>query len=49
MFVTLLGIVTLIRLVQPMNAESPMVVTLFGDRDAGQAGAGIERLAPECS
>ena len=30
MLVTLLGIVTLVRLVQPENAPSPMLVTLLG-------------------
>ena len=30
MLVTLLGIVTLVRLVQPANAQSPMLVTLLG-------------------
>ena len=30
MLVTLFGIVTLARLVQPLNAESAMLVTLFG-------------------
>ncbi len=30
MLVTLLGIVTLVRLVQPENAPSPMLVTLSG-------------------
>ena len=30
MLVTLLGIVTLDRLVQPANAASPMLVTLLG-------------------
>ena len=30
MFVTLLGIVMLVRFVQPENAPSPMVVTLLG-------------------
>ena len=30
MLVTLLGIVTLVRLVQPENAQSPMLVTLLG-------------------
>ncbi len=30
MLVTLLGIVTLVRLLQPENAESPMLVTLLG-------------------
>ena len=30
MLVTLLGIVTLVRLVQPQNAQSPMLVTLLG-------------------
>ena len=30
MLVTLLGIVTLVRLVQPANASSPMLVTLLG-------------------
>ena len=30
MLVTLSGIVTLVRLVQPMNAASPMLVTLLG-------------------
>ena len=30
MLVTLLGIVTLVRLVQPSNAASPMLVTLLG-------------------
>ena len=30
MLVTLLGIVMLVRLMQPLNALSPMLVTLFG-------------------
>ena len=30
MLVTLLGIVTLVRLVQPENASVPMLVTLLG-------------------
>ena len=30
MLVTLLGIVTLVRLVQPENASFPMLVTLLG-------------------
>ena len=30
MLVTLLGIVTLVRLAQPENAASPMLVTLLG-------------------
>ena len=30
MLVTLLGIVTLVRLEQPSNAEEPMLVTLLG-------------------
>ena len=30
MLVTLLGIVMLVRLVQPQKASSPMIVTLFG-------------------
>jgi hypothetical protein len=30
MLVTLLGIVTLVRPVQPENAEDPMLVTLLG-------------------
>ena len=31
MLVTLLGIVTLVRLVHSANAASPMLVTLFGN------------------
>ena len=30
MLVTLLGVVMLVRLLQPKNAESPMLVTLLG-------------------
>ena len=30
MLVTLFGIVTLVRLLQPENTEEPMLVTLFG-------------------
>ena len=30
MIVTLFGIVMLVRLLQPTNAESPILVTLFG-------------------
>ena len=37
MLVTLLRIVTLVRLEQSKNAMSPMVVTLLGIADAGYA------------
>ena len=47
MLVTLLGIVTLVRLVQPENA-CPDAGDAVGDRDVGQAGAAIERRSPRC-
>jgi hypothetical protein len=40
------GIVTLVRLVHLIERPSPMLVTV-GDRDAGQAGAAIERIVPD--
>ena len=39
MLVTLLRIVTLVRLVQPQNDIIPDAGDAVGDRDAGQAGA----------
>ena len=39
MLVTLLGIVTLVRLGQKANAPVPDAGDAVGDRDAGQAGA----------
>ena len=47
MLVTLLGIVTLVRLVQPENASVPDAGDAVGDRDAGQAGAAVERPVPD--
>jgi hypothetical protein len=47
MLVTLVGIVTLVRLVQALNAPYPDIGDAVGDRDAGQAGAGHERLVPD--
>jgi hypothetical protein len=43
MLVTVLGIVTLVSLVHPPNALSPMLVTLLPIVDGGQVGAGRER------
>ena len=47
MLVTLLGIVTLVRLVQPRERLVPDAGDAVGDGDAGQAGAAIERLVPD--
>ena len=47
MLVTLLGIVTLVRLVQPCERIVPDAGDAVGDRDAGQAGAVIERIVPD--
>ena len=47
MLVTLLGMVTLVRLVQSSNAIVPDAGDAVGDRDAGQAGAAIERRVPD--
>ena len=46
MLVTLLGMVTLVRLVQPENASVPDAGDAVGDGDAGQAGAARERRLP---
>ena len=48
MLVTLLGSVTLARLVQQQNAQFPMLVTFVANRDAGQVGAFKERTSPRC-
>ncbi len=45
MLVTLLGIATLIRAMQLLNAENPMFLTPLGDRDAGQIPAQKKRGA----
>ena len=47
MLVTLLPIVTLVRLVQSAERPLPDAGDAVGDRDAGQAGAGIERIVPD--
>ena len=47
MLVTLLGIVTLVRLVQPKNAAVPDAGDAVADRDAGQAGAAKEHTVPD--
>ena len=46
MLMTLSGMVTLVRLVQPLKAYSPMVATLVGDRYAYQATAAAEGPQP---
>ena len=47
MLVTLLPIVTLVRLVQCQNALLSDAGDAVGDRDAGQAGAARERSVPD--
>ena len=47
MLVTLLGIVTLVRLVQSSERIVPDAGDAVGDRDAGQAGAVIERMVSD--
>ena len=47
MLVTLLGIVTLVRLVQLSNAESPMLVTLLGIVTLVRLVQPIERIVPD--
>ena len=47
MLVTLLGMVTLVRLVQAREHAVPDVGDAVGDRDVGQAGAVIERRVPD--
>ena len=47
MLVTLLGIVTLVRLVAVIERDVPDTGDAVGNRDAGQAGAVIERLRPD--
>ena len=47
MLVTLLGIVTLVRLVQPSNASSPMLVTLLGIVTLVRLVQSAERLVPD--
>ena len=46
MRVTLLPIVTLVRLATEANASVPDVGDAVGDRDAGQVGALIKRRSP---
>ena len=46
MLVTLLGIVTLVRLVQPYERIVPDAGDAVGDRDAGQAGAAANARSP---
>ncbi len=46
MIATLLPIVTLVKLVQPSNAEFPMLVTLSGMVNVGQTGAMFKRIIP---
>ena len=46
MLVTLLPIVTLVRLEQSSNASVPDAGNAVGDRDAGQAEAVIECIIP---
>ncbi len=48
MLVTLLGMVTLVRLVQDSERTVPDAGDAVGDGDAGQAGAVIERTEPRC-
>ena len=47
MLVTLLGIVTLVRLVQEENADPPMLVTLLGIVTLVRLVQPRERLAPD--
>ena len=47
MLVTLLGIVTLVRLVHDIERPVPDAGDAVGDRDAGQAGADIERIVSD--
>ena len=48
MLVTLLGIVTLVRLVQSPERLVPDAGDAVGDRDVGQAGAAPERTSARC-
>ena len=47
MLVTLLGIVTLVRLAADRERTVPDAGDAVGDRDVGQAGAAIERTVPD--
>ena len=46
MLVTLLGMVTLVKLVQPLKRTTPNARNAVGDGHAGQTGAIIKRIIP---
>ncbi len=49
MLVTLFGMVTLVKPLQPANALIPNARNAVADGHAGQTGATIKRTNPQCS